>query len=592
MLVESQLQDLLSYPKLDEYLKENVKDNKRVIDLYHEIRGDYKSSVIGAASKVIDHTFLKLYNSINLDIMEGMDLKQLSNEYNLILCPNHQSHADYVALTYLLHKHYQLEVYVAGGINLNIFLMGQFFRKAGAFFIRRKFNDDQLYKLTLEAYIFTLLKKNKIVEFFFEGGRTRTGKLLKPRFGLFRMILDAHSYLPNARPLMFVPVAIAHEHIPEEKAHKSELQGKEKKPESSKQLFKILKLFNKKLGSIHVRINDGIIVYSDQKEIREQTNELAIECFKRVGKSMPVTPSSLLALTMLDESHGALTWKQIEERCFEIINFCLKFDIPVTSTLRPERISQSIKLALDIFINNQKINIISNEKLNTVFYAIKENNRIEMVYHKNMILHHFLVPGFINLAWFNIFNGKITSDKELNAFLYQKRKELKYEFYLPSIKEMIKFGKSIVRDAVGREIQTLHEVLTFSYPELYKVADKVKRFSSAFSFIYEAYFLSSITIKYLASEQFDHDKFLAIAHELFLMEIEHGRVIKYPESYSVPLLKDTLLFFINIGAIKIDPKSNKYQVQEVEKINFYIEKFATDLNDQMSINLKFSTNDY
>lgn len=578
---------VLEYPKLKEYLENHPGSLPRVHKIVDEIRGNFKGSVVGSAVSFIDKTFMRLYDGgVNLEMPEGFDLKKLQEKYHLVMVPNHQSHADYVALTYLFYKHFGLHVYVAAGINLKVFLLGDFFKRCGAFFIRRSFNNDALYRFTFEAYVYYLLKTDKIVEFFFEGGRTRTGKLLKPKYGLFTMLLESHSHIDSGKPLMFVPVSIAHEHIPEERAHAKELGGGKKEKEKATQLFKLFNLFNKKLGTVHVRLSEGLIVDSTHGDVKGSTQQVAFDCFKAVGKAMPVTPTSLLALVMLDDPAGALTWKQIEERAVDVIRFCEHFKIPMTASLKSDVVVASLKLAMDMFINNKKVELVKREKLGQLFYTIREESRIQLLYHKNMILHHFLVPCIINSTWFNIFNGNIKSSHELTKFLLGKRKELKYEFYLPSVRDMIGEALKIVEYATSKKVTSLKEAMELSSKELYDVAFKVRRFSTAFSYIYEGYYTSAITVKYLANEPFDQEKFLQISKELHMMEKEHGRVVKYPESYSVPLMKDTLSYLENIHIISKGPDS-KYQLVDLERVNSLIEKFAQDVNDQVAVNLKF-----
>jgi glycerol-3-phosphate O-acyltransferase len=575
------------YPKLAERLALYPNDRKRMEKIVAEIAGDFSPAMVRTLSSFIEKTFLKLYDGIKLEIPEGMNLEEMRKTHHIVLVPNHQSHADYVALTYVLWKNFELPVYVAGGINLNIFPIGMMFRKAGAFYIRRSFNADILYKLTFEAYIYYLLQKNHLVEFFFEGGRTRTGKLMKPRYGLFQMLLESHRQMGEEKPFMFIPVALAHEYIPEARAHARELGGAKKEAENTTQLFKLFKLFNKRLGTIHVRFGEGIEVPGYVGEIKVATQELAFECFKAVGRSMPVTPSSLLALVMLDEPSGALTWKQIEEKAHEIIHYCIALKIPVTQSLRDGLLSDSLRSALDMFIGNKKIDLIKREKLNQVFYVVKREARVEVLFHKNMILHHFLVPGFINAVWFKIFAGEIKSSVQLTKFLQRQRTELKYDFYLPSIKEMILHAREVVEYAVGRPLHALDEALEFNPSDLYQLASKVRHFSTAFSYLYEAYYLAAISLKYLGKDLFGSERFLQVAQELFSLELEHGRVVKYPESYSVPILKDTLDFFVGEGVLKrVD--GGKYQVVDQDKVDKLIEKFLRDLNDQVAINLKFN----
>ncbi len=578
---------VLGYPKLAERIQGKPDDREKVIKNLDEIRGDYSPTVVKTVSKVIDSSFKHLYDGIHFEIPKNMDLQKLSRENNVILVPNHQSHADYIAMTYLFFNHSNLPVYVAGGINLNIFPIGNLFRKCGCFFIRRKFTGDILYKLTFEAYVYYLLSEGHIIEFFFEGGRSRTGKLLPPRYGLFQMLLEAHSLLPNAKPLLFLPVSLAHEAVPEQKAHAKELGGGKKEAENTTQLFSLYKLFNKRLGTIHVQLNEGIPVNSKEiKDFKKATQELAFDCFRAVGKGMPVTPASLLALVLLDEPSGALTWRGIEENAFEVINFCNKFNIPVSESLKGDKAANSIQRALDIMINNKKVQIIEKEKLGLIYYVIKPEARVEVLYFKNMILHHFLVPCFMNAAWWNMFRGNIKTASGLTKFLIAKRKELKYEFYLPHTREMIGLALQIVSEAVGRKVENLAEAFNFTPEDLFKIATSVKRFSTAFTHIYETYYIACMTLKHLANEQFNNDRYLQVSKEIFELERVHGRIVKYSESYTVPNMKNTLEYFLKMEVI--DKNLGKFRVHDLKAVEQMAERFAQELNDQVTFNLKVS----
>jgi glycerol-3-phosphate O-acyltransferase len=306
-----------------------------------------------------------------------------------------------------------------------------------------------------------------------------------------------------------------------------------------------------------------------------------------VGRGMPITPSSLLALIMLDEPSGALTWKQVEERAHDVIEYCSALNIPMTPSLHDNLFRDSLRSALDMFIGNKKIEVLKREKLNQVFYAIKSERRVEVLYHKNMILHHFLVPGIINSAWFNVFNGSIKDGMQLTRFLMNKRKELKYEFYLPSMKEMILDALNIISYALGRRVESIEECMKLSSQDLYLIATKVRRFSTALSYLYEAYYISGLAIKYLMSENFNQDRFVQVAKELFDLELEHGRVVKYPESFAVPIIKETLDYHLNKKILQRN-EDRTYSVVDTAKLDDSIEKFIRDLNDQVSINLKFN----
>lgn len=587
MFFDNTFELVTSYPKLKERLEKNPEDASKVKKLFNEINGEFNPTVVKSTMRFLDATFLKLYDGVNLEIPDGMDFRTLREKYHIVLVPNHQSHADYIALTYCIYKNFEVPIRVAAGINLNVFPLGQFFGRCGAFFIRRTFTSDHLYKLTFEAYVYYLLKSNQLVEFFFEGGRTRTGKLLKPKYGLFQMLLESHHQLQDSKPLMFIPVSLAHEHIPEEKAHARELGGAKKVPERATQLLKLFKLANKRLGTIHIHFGDGIVVDALKGDLKEETQSLAFTCFKAVGRGMPITPSSLLALIMLDEPSGALTWKQIEERAQDVVEYCIALSIPLTPSLKPEIFRDSLRSALDMFIGNKKIEVLKREKLNQVFYAIRNERRTEVLYHKNMILHHFLVAAIINSTWFNVFNGSLKDGMQLTRFLMSKRKELKYEFYLPTVKEMIGEALNIISFALGRKVESLEECMHLQGQDLFKIATTVRRYSTALSYLYEAYYISALAIKYLSNETFTQERFIQVAKELFTLELEHGRVVKYPETFAVPIIKDTLIYHQNQKVI--DRNSDKtFKVVDQQKLDESIERFIRDLNDQVTINLKFN----
>ena len=574
---------VFSYEKVKSYLAKKPDSKSKVIEIVKEIKGDYSTRVVGAATKFIDKTFKKLYDGFELDLPDSFDIKEYQKDYHLILVPNHQSHADYIALQYILYKHGKIPVYIAAGVNLNIFPIGSLFRKSGAFFIRRRF-DDELYKITFQAYIYYLLKTDKVVEFFFEGGRTRTGKLLAPKYGLFSMLLDAYKKFDNPKPLMFIPVSIAHEMIPEERAHAKELSGRKKEKEKSTQLLKILKLFNKKLGRVHIKFGEGIVV-EEYDDLKEKTQSLAFDCFRAVGKGMPVTPTSLLSLVLLDDTKGAMTWKRILKKAKQVIAYCEYMNISITKNLVLDQLEDSLKVSMDIFINNKKIKLIKREKLNQVFYVVCDDSRQHLLYHKNMILHHFIVPGIINSTWFNIINGNINSEQELLKYQLTKRRELKHEFYLPTVKSMIAETLKVVEYGSGVKCDSLAEALALDANLLYKLAQKVSPFATALNYIYEGYYVSALTLKYFEGRSFNEEEFLTISKELFDLEIEHGRVVRYSETFSVPKLKTTLKFFCDKGIIVKEDK--EYKFLDFNKVDFFIEKFADDVHDQVSVNLKF-----
>nr|BDT28782.1 1-acyl-sn-glycerol-3-phosphate acyltransferase [Bacteriovorax sp. HI3] len=579
---------VLNYPKLKDRIANKEEEREKAIKNLKEIRAELSLPFLKTFEKFLDASLSQLYDGINFND-NGNNLKELSLKNNIVLVPNHQSHADYVAINYIYFKKYQSPLFVAGGNNLNIFPIGPLFRRSGCFFIRRTFANDILYKLTLEAYLHYMLVKGNPIEFFFEGGRSRTGKLLPPRYGLYQMLIEAHNAIPekNKMPLKFIPVSIVHEYVPEQKSLVRELEGGKKKKESAGQVFGLVRLFSYQFGNVHINVGHPVDMPPvDMDNLKTQTQKLAFECFLEVGKNMRVTPTSLLAMILLDEPTGALKWEEILSKARHIVAYCQKFNVPITDSITPDNLEKSLERSIDILIGNKKVEAIGNPNGNHVFYSIKDDSRKEILYFKNTVLHHFLVPWIVNMGWVNLFSGHITNVDDLKKFFISQRKQLMHEFYLPTVKEFLTSTLDIVSDAVGREVKTLEECMELSHKELYQILQKVSLFSRACNYLMEAYYVCGLTLTALSKEYkegFKMETFLKKYKEVFESERKLKRIIKYAESYSVPLSKSSLQYFIHTGIVASN--SGYYAVTDSQKLVEVLTKVESDLSSQLSINL-------
>lgn len=584
---------VLSYPKLKERIESSsdpIKTKERALKNLDEMKADFSRTYLKSMEKMFDATLPRLYDGINFN-ENGHNLEELMKENSIVLVPNHQSHADYVAINYMFYKKYDRPLYVAGGDNLNIFPIGTLFRKSGCFFIRRSFNNDVLYKVTMEAYLYYLLLNKEPIEFFFEGGRTRTGKLRSPKYGLYQMLLEAHSLLPEDRKtnLLFVPVSIAHEYVPEQKSLAKELQGGEKVKESTGQLFGLLKLISYQFGNVHINVGEPIqaLKSEDENENKKLLRDLAFKCFRRVGDQMVVTPTSLLVLILLDETTGAIKWSDITAKAKSIIDYCTRYNIPYTETLNLEKLDTTLGRAMDILIGNGKIEVIGRHDNTTVFYSIKKESRRELLFFKNTILHHFIIPWTINLAWINLFSGKINNVDDLKKFFEEQRDQLKHEFYLPSIKEYFIKTLRILSDATGRSINSLEDALNLPHKDLYAIATKLGIFSRSLSYINESYFVAAVTVKSFDKEGvsiFTKDEFIEKLNVIFDSEFKHQRVIRFYESNNIELSMNALKYFVQKGFIAREDSS--YRLGNSKSLELFIEKLENEILEQFKFNFK------
>ena len=158
-------------------------------------------------------------------------LKQNAPGHEVVYVPCHRSHMDYLLLSYLLYTKGIVPPHIAAGINLNLPVIGPILRRGGAFFLRRSFRGNALYSAVFTEYVSQLVAGGYSIEYFIEGGRSRTGRLLPPKGGMVAMTVRAFLRQPT-RPVLFQPVYIGYEKLLEGDSYLDELIGKPKQKES------------------------------------------------------------------------------------------------------------------------------------------------------------------------------------------------------------------------------------------------------------------------------------------------------------------------------------------------------------------------
>jgi len=202
---------------------------RRAQKLAHEIAADYSQPFVRAVSFLLSGFWNKLYDGIDTHHFET--LRAIAPGHEIIYVPCHRSHADYVLMSYQLYQSGVVVPHISAGVNLNLPVLGTLLRRGGAFFQRRSFKGNALYSVVFKEYMAQLIDRGVPLEYFIEGTRSRTGRLLEPRAGLLSMTVRAYLRAPR-RPVLFQPVYIGYEKLMEGRAYIGELTGKEKEKES------------------------------------------------------------------------------------------------------------------------------------------------------------------------------------------------------------------------------------------------------------------------------------------------------------------------------------------------------------------------
>ena len=226
-----------------------------------EIASDYNEIFVEIWEKILTWLWNNIYDGVVVDGEGIAKIRQVSKKMPFVIIPCHRSHIDYLLLSYSFYKNNIQMPFVAAGTNLSFFPMGYIFRKSGAFFLRRSFKGNELYAEVFARYIKVLLKEGLPLEFFIEGGRSRTGKMVMPKYGLLSMILQAFQE-KACDDLAAIPVYIGYDRVIEEKAYLKELGGAPKEKEKTTDMIRSSKLLRKRYGRVYMNVGEPILLKS------------------------------------------------------------------------------------------------------------------------------------------------------------------------------------------------------------------------------------------------------------------------------------------------------------------------------------------
>jgi glycerol-3-phosphate O-acyltransferase len=397
-----------------------------------------------------------LFNRIWPRVFQGFEYNGLEKvvecvkQHAVVLVPCHRSHFDYLILSYLFHANYLSPPHIAAGINLSFWPLGPLFG-AGAYFIRRSFEGNDLYKMVFRNYLTYLIREGYTQEFFIEGGRSRTGKILTPKLGMLSAIVNA--FISGVRrDLYLVPISIHYGRIVEEEAYKRELVGAEKEKESLGALLKARTVLRQKYGTVYVTFADPISLNAALGERRERLRggdagpdieeekrrfiqKLGFRILREVNAVTVVGATSVSSTVLLSSPHAAWRYPQFLAAAQTLLRFLRHQRIRGTSSL--ERNAEDFKENLGFLESGGLIQRLPGE--GGVIH-VPPDKRIILDFYKNNSIHFFLLPALLSRALLTGVQGAALKD-EVSWWLDLYR----WEFALPE------------REAVAAELGQLLE---------------------------------------------------------------------------------------------------------------------------------------
>ncbi len=383
---------------------------KEARKLAEEIAANISFANVRLMDALLTRLWNKIYNGVEVSNIESV--KELAKNHEIIYAPCHRSHIDYLLLSYSLYYHGLNIPHIAAGINLNMPIVGPILRRGGAFFMRRTFKGNKLYATVFNEYIHQVFTQGYPVEYFVEGGRSRTGRTLHPKAGMLAMTMK--SFLrDHSRAIAIIPVYIGYEKVFEERAYLKELNGAKKEKENLVGLIKTVRSL-RNFGKVYLNFGEAIILqdFLDQHQstwkseppyedfrppwLVSVVDKLSIELVTRINSAVALNPVNLVALTLLAAPKQALDHETLEGQLEFYANLVKFHDQNQKVTLPQGNTQQWIK-----YVVERNLLIIHKQNQLSNLYSLKPDKAVLLTYYRNNILHLFAVPSLIACLFSN-----------------------------------------------------------------------------------------------------------------------------------------------------------------------------------------------
>ena len=391
--------------------KKLSKVKKTAQDHFWEISADFNAFIVSSMMRTVKWLSQRFFDGITFDSQGFEKVREAGEQGSLVFIPCHKSHLDYLILNHLIYSNNMHPPRIAAGKNLSFWPLGPIFRGCGAFFIRRRFHGAKLYAEVFYTYVKTLIKTGYNLEFFIEGGRSRTGKLVLPKLGLLNMVLRA--YDEQASPdILLVPTFIGYDQVPEEKSYLKELEGREKQAETVGQLVKARKFLKRRYGRAYVQFAEPLSIkaYLAQlplpeaetpREARDHAQDLAYRVIQAINRISVVTPFSLACAALLTYPRKGVYRRELLQIIQVFHDYLQAQEAPRAESL--EHLPLAVEDALALCEARKLITPIEKEEglsdeLGLGGYSIDEAKRPSLEYYKNNILHFFLPASLVSMA--------------------------------------------------------------------------------------------------------------------------------------------------------------------------------------------------
>ena len=409
---------------------------KEAVGYLHELRTAHSPFWIDVMMQIARGLFSRGYGAtVDYDQAQIERTRAALDKAPAIILPSHKSNLDSAVTSVAFADNRLATPTTFGGINMAFWPMGTIARKAGRVFIRRDIKNNPVYKFVLREYLGYLVEKRFSLEWYIEGGRSRTGKQLPPKLGLLTYLVSAYRE-GRVEDLALMPIAIAYDQLHEVSEYAAEAQGGKKKAENLAWFVRFFRAQRKPFGHIYFRVGepvslremlgppDGTKTEGDEETLA--TQKVAFEVSWRINDVTPITGTSLISLILLSHRGRALTLEQVFEELSEYVTSATRRRLPLAPSAKIADI-EATKRVLEALVAHNTVREHTGG-LATV-YSIGPDQHLAAAFYRNTILHFFINDAISEIALLKA--SEQLGDRE-SAFWEEAmrlRDILKFEFF-------------------------------------------------------------------------------------------------------------------------------------------------------------------
>ena len=371
--------------------------------------------------------------NIVYDLAAVENMRRIVRDHPAMLLWTHKTYLDGMVVPKVLYDNDFPMPHMFGGANMNFPGLGHLLHRAGGIFIKRSFQDNELYKATLRHYIGYLMEKRFPMNWAFEGTRSRMGKLMPPRYGLLKYVLEA-CHTTNASNIHIIPISISYDLIRDVEEYATEQTGRGKGAESLRWFIGYIRSLARPMGKVYMDIGEPVVLEkAPDPDDRLALSKIAFEVAVEANHVTPITFPSLVTMSLLGSAPKALTEEEVIEDLRALLGW---------AEARKLRISKDFDRAYADQMEGL-LGIMIDEGIVTrydegpeIVYGIDLNQHPVASYYRNTVIHFFVNKAIIELALLKA--SEREGDGALEVFwseVDQLRDLFKFEFFYAPTEE-------------------------------------------------------------------------------------------------------------------------------------------------------------